>query len=435
MHDLADQRVTVAGLGRFGGGIAAARWLIEQGARVLVTDEKPAGLLADSVEQLQALPIAYHLGGHREEDFTNADLVVASPAIPRSSQFLRAAVAAGVPVTTEICLFIERCPASTVIGVTGTKGKSTTTAMLGEILRPHNATWIGGNLGGSLLAELPRIQPRDWVVLELSSYMLDYLGERKWSPHIGIITMITADHLAWHGSVEAYVDAKKNLLRYQTPADFAVLNRENEATWALADEVRATVAPFGVEHTKHFEMALPGSHNQLNAQAAFAAAHLLGVTWEQAQEVLRNFHGLPHRLELVHEANDVRFVNDSIATIPEAAVAALESFPARKVIQIVGGSDKGLSITELCAALTERAKAVLCIGATGTVVAEKLAASTYHAAAPVHVCGDLATAMQVARSIATPGDVILLSPGFASYDQFVNFEERGNTFVRLAKGA
>ena len=434
VQQVRDKRVTVAGLGRFGGGIAVARWLVEQGARVLVTDREPADKLAESVAKLDGLPIEFRLGEEREADFAGADLVVASPAIPPSSPYLKAARDAGVIVTTEIKLFVERCPA-TIVGVTGTKGKSTTTAMLGEILKREFITHVGGNIGGSLLPTLPTIDKTDLVVLELSSFMLEYLGAMRWSPHVAVVTFISADHLEWHGSTEAYLDAKRNIVRFQRPDDFLVVCQENAAAMSFAAESRAKAVPYGVAGRKPFRLLVPGRHNQLNAQGAFAAAQLLGIDWEAAQEAVRDFRGLPHRLQLVHEsAAGVRFYNDSIATIPEAAVLALESFPPRRVIQIVGGYDKGLALTPLANALVERAKAALCIGATGRKLVEMIGQSGLTGAADVYDCGDLGTAMKLARSIAAGGDVVLLSTGCASYDQFANFERRGEAFVKLALG-
>ena len=423
--------MTVAGLGRFGGQIAAARWLVQQGASVIVTDHAPAEKLADSVSQLDGLPIHFRLGQHRDEDFTGADLIVASPAIPPTNRYLQLARSAGVPITTEIRLFIERCPA-TMLGVTGTKGKSTTTAMLGEILRKRFVTWVGGNIGHSLLPELDKINSTDLVVLELSSFMLEHLGATKWSPHGAVVTMLAADHLDWHGSRDAYVNAKTNIVRYQRPEDFTVLNEEDPGTSALAGATPGRVVRFGVIGRRPLELILPGRHNQSNAQAAFAAAYQMGVGRDDAQEALRNFRGLPHRLQLVHEENGVRYFNDSIATVPEAAVAALDSFPPKRAIQIVGGYDKGLPLVAMCNALVERAKAVLCIGATGKKLAEMMSGSPHPRAASVYDCGDLPTAMRIAKQIAASGDVVLLSPGCASYDQFVNFEKRGEMFAELA---
>ncbi|MDP9172469.1 MAG: UDP-N-acetylmuramoyl-L-alanine--D-glutamate ligase [Planctomycetota bacterium] len=426
------KRVTVAGLGRFGGGIAVVRWLCAQGARVLVTDRDSPEKLADSLRQIQGLSITLHLGEHREEDFTDADIVVASPAIPPHNPFLKAARAAGVAVTTEIRLFIERCPA-TIVGVTGTKGKSTTTAMLGRILETQFNTWVGGNIGKSLLAELDQIQKSDLVVLELSSFMLEHLREMRWSPHVAVVTMISADHLDWHGSLDAYVEAKKNILRFQGADDYAVLNEEDLMCASLARSSPGKVSFYGTENRKRFDLLLPGEHNQFNAQGAFAAADIFGIDWAAAQKALGDFPGLPHRLQLVYQIDGIQYFNDSIATIPDAAVAALNAFPSKKVIQIVGGYDKGLGIIAMCAALVERAKAVVCIGAMGPKIADMLELSTSQNAAVAYRCGDLATAVKIARGIATAGDVVLMSPGFASYDQFVNFEKRGEMFEQLVR--
>lgn len=431
MQQLNGKRVTLAGLGHFGGQVAAARWLVEQGARVTVTDRAAADKLGDSVALLRDLPITFHLGEQSVQDFTAADLIVASPAVPPHSELLRAARQAGVPITTEIRLFVERCPAR-IVGVTGTKGKSTTTALLGKMLQSRYVTFVGGNIGTSLLPRLGEIKPTHCVVLELSSYMLDYLGAMRWSPHVAVVTIIAADHLEWHSSLENYVAAKSNIVRFQRPDDVAALNEEDPGSIALASQTEARVVTFGLTGRPQFELLLPGRHNQLNAQAAFAAAAAMGVTWPEAQQAVRAFPGLPHRLQLVHETNGVRYYNDSIATIPEAAIAALDSFPPRRVIQIVGGYDHHLPIDAMCNALVERANAVLCIGATGDRLADLMSAAPHTGAAAVYRCGDLSAAVGVARQIAAPGDIVLLSTGYKSFDQFANYEERGETFARLA---
>jgi UDP-N-acetylmuramoylalanine--D-glutamate ligase len=434
MQDLRNQRVTVMGLGRFGGGIAVARWLAAQGAKVLVTDKDPADKLADSVKQLAGLPIEFRLGEHRESDFQSADLVVASPAVPLSNPYLESARAAGVPITTEIRLFVERCPARRTLGVTGTKGKSTTTAMLGEMLKTRFKTHVGGNIGRSLLDDLPNIHPDDLVLLELSSFMLEHLRPMRWSPHVAVVTMVAQDHVEWHGSVSAYVEAKKVLLAFQKPTDFAILNATDAGSAGIGAATVAQVKRFGLDGRRPFELTIPGIHNQVNAQGAFAAAECLGITWDEAQRALNEtFKPLPHRLELVHEERGVRYYNDSIATIPEAAVAALDAFPLGTVIQIVGGRQKDLPLEPMCAALASRAKAVLCVGEKGPEIAKYIRAATTKPAAPAHDCGDLAGAIKKAKSIATPGDIVLLSTGCKSYDQFINFEQRGETFTRLAR--
>lgn len=431
IFEFQQRRITVAGLGRFGGSIAVARWLAEQGARVVVTDKEPAEKLENSLKQLADLPIEYHLGGHKEKDFTQADLVVASPAIPPTNEFLQAARNAGVAITTEIKLFIERLPHNiTTLAVTGTKGKSTTTTLLNLMLKTRYPVHLGGNIGKSLLFDLPNIRAGDLVLLELSSFMLEYLRPLKWSPHVAVYTMISQDHLDWHGGVAGYISAKSVLVESQSQNDFVIYNPENSGAAELAKRSAGKKTPF----TKRtFELRLPGAHNQLNAQAAFAAANCMGVDFEAAQTAIRDFAGLSHRLQLVHEYAGVRYINDSIATIPEAAIAALESFPPKSVIQIVGGYEKHLDHSAMIRALDNSAKAVLCIGATGPAIATELAAIRSRQSPPVHNCGDLSTAMILARRLASPGDVVLLSTGFASYDQFSNFEQRGEKFTALSR--
>jgi UDP-N-acetylmuramoylalanine--D-glutamate ligase len=433
MKSLRGQRVTVMGLGRFGGGIGVSRWLSRQGARVLVTDKDTPENLTHSVAKLEGLPIEFRLGEHRTDDFLNADLVVASPAVPPRNEFLAAAARAGVPITTEIRFFIERCPA-TIFGVTGTKGKSTTSAMLSRILATRFKVHLGGNIGVSLLESLDTIGKTDLVVLELSSFMLHYLGAVEWSPHVAVVTMMGADHLDWHGSVEAYIEAKKNILRFQRTDDYAVINGEDPGSLAMAQNANGSVIRYAIGSSP-MALTLPGRHNQLNAEGAAAAARIVGISHDESRQILRDFTGLPHRLQMVHESAGVRWFDDSIATIPEAAVAALEAFPPKSVIQIVGGKDKGLPAQALCAALIERAKGVLCIGATGAMLADLLEQSQSQTASGIYHCGDLRTAVAVARRIAVPGDVVLLSPGYPSYDQFINFEHRGDQFAELARNA
>jgi UDP-N-acetylmuramoylalanine--D-glutamate ligase len=433
MLELKNKRVTVAGLGYFGGQIAAARWLVEQGAKVTVTDIAAREKLEASIKQLDGLPIEYHLGGHDERDFTSCDLVVASPAIAPGNAFLAAAAGAGVPITTEIRLFIERCPLP-VIGVSGTKGKSTTTALLGLMLRTQYHVWQGGNIGNSLLFDLPRMEPGQLVLLELSSFMLHYLDQAQWSPHVAVLTMLAADHTEWHKTQEAYLEAKRVMVKYQHEDDIAVLEQGGETARRFAEGAKGTVLWYSENSGPRFELTIPGRHNQLNAKAAFTAASAVGVRFEAAQQAVRTFPGLPHRLQLVHSKHGVRYFDDSIGTIPTAAAAALKSFDRGTVIQILGGHDKNLPLEELCHACAEHAKAVLCIGETGPKIMQQLLALHPEFKPYVFECGTLGEAMRQAEMIAEEGDVVLLSPGCSSYDQFVNFQQRGDLFAQLARG-
>lgn len=424
---LYQRRVTVLGLGRFGGGISVARWLCEQGAVVTVTDRDDETKLADSVRQLAGLPIAFRLGESRADDFTRADFVVTSPAVKPTHELLRAAADAGVPVTTEICLFAQRCPGR-VLGVTGTKGKSTTSKLLALMLGTADGVpnvFLGGNIGGSLLADLPTMNADSLVVLELSSYMLHWLGRMRWSPHVAVLTMLGLDHVDWHDGVDAYLDAKRNIVRYQKPGD-TLVRRDDAVSATFETRPGVTTRIYDAQNLPAFSLKLPGAHNQVNARAAFLAAKTVGVDLDTATRRVADFGGLPHRLQLVHEAGGVRYVNDSIATIPEAAVIACDSFPAGRVIQIVGGAMKaGLNWDAMCDHLKARCKKVLTIGQIGPLLAERSGGE------PV---GTLDAAVARARQIAVPGDVVLLSPGTASYGQFNHFEERGDRFAALARG-
>lgn len=434
-RELANLKVTVMGLGRFGGGVGVTRFLVEQGAEVLLTDAADAATLAASMKQLEDLPagrVTYRLGGHDISDFTACDLLVVNPAInPHNDRYCRAASDAGVPLTSEIRLLVERLPGrSRVIAVTGAAGKSTTTAMIGHIFQQVAQTsriHVGGNLGGSLLSQLHRIAADDWVILELSSFMLDGLRDDAWSPGVAVVTNIAPNHLDWHGSLDAYAAAKQTILDFQRPGDLALLG-PSVRHWPTQPDVRRVIvdAPQKGEPTL---TPLPGLHNQHNARFALAVAEAKGLSHDAAVEALLTFGGLPHRLQFVAEHEAVRFFNDSKSTTPEAAILALQAFePQRgKLHLICGGYDKHSDLSQLAREASRRCRAVYAIGATGPAIAH---AVRVEAQASVHDCGDLDAAVQLAVRHARRGDAVLLSPGCASWDQFDNYERRGERFVQ-----
>lgn len=451
------RRVLVMGLGRFGGGIGVCRWLIEQGADVTVTDLASADDLAESVAELRGLPVTFRLGGHDAADLDRCELLVVSPAVDKQrSEFFQLAALRGVRWTTEMNLFVERCPAR-LIGVTGSVGKSTTTAMLGAILehaaaRPgwrHEKVFVGGNIGRSLLSALASMRERDLVVLELSSFQLEDLAATGISPHVAVITNLRPNHLDRHGTMEAYAAAKRQLFAHQKRGDVAILppaealgghafptgegvkrlcfdlDSQGRPRWQLVDGWSASVAG------RDLELIAPGRHNRLNAAAAAAAVESLGISLDHAAAALTEFRGLAHRLEYVATCHGVRYFNDSKATTPDAAVTALQSFD-EQVVLLCGGYDKKLPYDELARAALPRCRAVVCFGAAGNVIAAAMRDALDGRSTPsLRHAPSLAAAVTIARDCATAGDVVLLSPGCASYDEFKNYEFRGAEFRRL----
>jgi UDP-N-acetylmuramoylalanine--D-glutamate ligase len=452
----AGKRITLMGLGFFGGTIGLAKYLVSQGAQVTVTDLQSAADLQDSVAALGGLPVRFVLGRHEGTDFTDADMVFASPAVREDSPYLVAARARGIPVDTEMNLFMRLCRGS-VIGVTGSNGKTTTTSLIGSILRAANPrTRVGGNIGRSLLPEVAAIAPGDPVVLELSSFQLEDLAVVGRSPHIALLLNLSPNHLDRHGSMEAYLAAKMRIFAAQGPEDIAILNADDPPLQPLAGELCSQVRLFSCEHAVETgsylagdrlvvaqagtlvevcrldDLPLLGRHNVANVLAAAAAADAWGVPAAVMCEAIRTFPGVEHRLERVRELQGVSFYNDSIATSPTGTLAALAAIP-QPIWLIAGGYDKGLPFHALGEAIVRRVKGVFLIGTTAPQIAQAIetARPPGRALPSVRFCRDLRDALHAASDAATPGDVVLLSPACASYDQFRNFVERGRRFKQL----
>jgi UDP-N-acetylmuramoylalanine--D-glutamate ligase len=463
VRSFAGRRVTIVGLARE--GTALARFLAAQGATVTVTDRQSAEALAENVAALAGWPIRFVLGEHPLE-LLDTDVVFVSPGVPLEIPLLVEARRRGVPLSSETRLFVELCPAP-IVGITGSSGKTTTTTLVGEILRASGqTTWVGGNIGFPLIEHLAEIAPTDRVVMELSSFQLEFFapwaGEegRGISPAIAAVLNISPNHLDRHPSMEAYIAAKKQILLHQRADDVAVLGLDNAEACALAGECRGQVLFFSqreaVEQGAFLrdevvtlrlgqeeqavcavsEIRLLGRHNVDNVLAACALAGVAGADVRAMAAVATTFSGVEHRLELVRELNGVRWYNDSIATSPERMVAALRAFDA-PIVLLAGGRDKHLPWDEAAELILRKVRHLVLFGEAVPIIERAMAAARSKAAMgrgpEVTSVSTLEEAVVVAARVSRPGDVVLLAPGCTSFDAFKDFAARGERFRELVK--
>ena len=451
------RRVTIVGLGKGRTTAGLARYLVGKGARVTITDPKREDDLAEGIARLgeTAKEVELVLGPSSDDlALAEPDFVFVIPGIrPRSPTILRA-LQRRVPVLTEIALFFRLCPA-TIVGITGTKGKTTTTTLVERVLaRGTRRVIVGGNIGTPVIQELDRLRPEDVVVLELSSFQLETLGH---SPHVAVVTNVLEDHLDHHGTRDAYIAAKRNIVAWQGPRDIAVLNLDDPATVALhtgaASEVRGFSLSLRPRHGAHLdqngdlvlvagdrravlckasELRVPGRHNVANALAAAIVGDAFDIPANEMGQVLREFEGVPRRLETVAEKDGVLWVNDSAATTPSATLMALAAYERPPVV-ILGGISKGADFGELARVLARRARGAVLIGRAADEIASAIATADPKGALEVRRAGTLDEAVADARAMARPGDVVLLSPACASFDMFSSADERGEKFTAIVR--
>lgn len=443
----AKQKVVIMGLGLFGGGVAATQYCVEKGAEVLVTDLRKPEDLRESLALIQNLPVQLRLGEHRIEDFCNANVIIVNPGVPDNSPYLEAARKAGVMIDTEINIVLRSTPAP-VIGITGSNGKSTTTAMTAHIFKTAGFnTWLGGNIGTSLLPELDKMKPSDWVVMELSSFQLDRVSGI--SPKVAIVTNLSPNHLDRHGTMENYGRAKQNILRFQKPEDACVLNGRYPDVCTWKDLTPGKCFIFGGSQGDVFlqdqqicyrdqgkiipiipidKLSLSGWANQENAMAASAAALSQHIAPEMIAQALTTFVGLPHRLQLLGEFLGRRIYEDSDATTPESTMVAIDSLK-KPIILMAGGTDKGFQYDTLGQKIANEVKILILMGQN----AGKIRASVekFPHTTQIFDVKNLEEAVKLARSLSQPGDSITLSPASASFGMFRNFVERAQIFAQL----
>jgi len=446
--DLNNKRVLVVGLGR--SGVASALFLKQRGAQVTVSDSKPQEQLGEEIPVLLDHGIAVETGGHGERTFHGQDLIVVSPGVPVDSPPLVQARALGEPVIGEIELAAQFLPKN-IVAITGSNGKTTTTTLTGEIIAAGGyATHVGGNIGTPAVSLVDAARPDSIIVLEVSSFQLETI--QIFRPKVAVVLNVTPDHLDRHRTFETYVDAKARIFENQQADDFAVLNGDDPVCVELAGRTPAQVFWFSrkkevqqgtfvrdgrilfrdsagqKEVTLASEIPLKGAHNLENSLAAVCVGVLMKCVPERIRAAVHKFKAVEHRLEYVATIRGVEYYNDSKATNVDATIKALESFPAN-IHLILGGKDKGSDYTVLNDLLRERVKYVYTIGAAAAKIESQIkeAAETVHAES-------LDNAVQRASANAQPGDIVLLAPACASFDQFRNYEHRGEVFKELVHG-
>lgn len=429
---LTGKRVTVMGLGRFGGGAAAARYAAKQGARVTVTDLASKESLRTTLDTLADVPLEQiRLGTHAPEDFRTADVVIVNPAVADDSRFLQIARDAGALLTSELELFLSACPCR-LIAVTGTNGKSTTAAMTAHLLRASGKTaWLGGNIGGSLLSDLPGMTSDDWAVLEISSFQLDRIERPQ--PYFSrmALTNFSPNHLDRHGTLEAYAAAKRRLYDLSKEGAVAVVDVEDPALsrWLFPDNNPHLKTVFPLPTDRLPPLAVPGAHNRKDAAFAATLAVFCDCAESEVFEAVATFGGLPHRLQPIPSKAARRCIDDSASTTPESTVAALQSLDG-PVWLLAGGKDKGMDLDLLLTRIPPNTAGVAFFGSVASGASARLLALSPDF--PTTAVETLDDAYAWAISQSRPNDTLLLSPAFASTDQYVNYAARAEAFRRLA---
>ena len=431
MTNFKGKKVLIFGLGLNQGGLGSAKFFAKNGAKVRITDLRNKEVLKSSIDELKQFPkIEYSLEGHKNEDVTWADLVIKNAAIKPNNSFINYALKNDKPVKMDIDIFLESVKPSQIIGITGTKGKSTTSSMIYEVLKKSKKDVIlAGNIGISVLDTIPNVQENTLVVLEISSFQLQSFDKHQVSPKWAVLTNITPDHLNYHSSLEEYINAKKIIGKYQTADDFLFLRKNDPITTGskFLKDLKGQIVYFSKDDLpNHFHPNLKGDHNIENIAAALKTAKALGINTNSALQTLAGFKGVPFRMELVKDWHGVKIINDTAATSPESAIKAIQTYPG--CILICGGMNKGMDYTQFTKIVLEKTKKVFLLeGDSTTAILSSLRAerSNLSINGPYDNFEKLLTDV---GSIVKKGDTILLSPAATSFNLFQNEWDRGRKF-------
>lgn len=442
-------RVLILGAARQ--GLALARWLDHHGSSVTLSDSRHADELASAQASLTDTKVTWALGGHPLELLDETDVLCLSGGVPLTLPIVQEAVKRGIPLSNDSQIFMEVVPCKT-IGITGSAGKTTTTTLVGEMakLMYDKRAFVGGNIGDPLINYVDEMQADDIAIMELSSFQLDQMTI---SPNIAAILNITPNHLDRHGTMEAYTNAKARILEFQSADDTAILGRDDAGAWNLRNRVQGKLFEFSLRDLEEGlngtylhdgllslrdgfayvplmlreKVQLRGDHNIANVLAAFAIGHAAGFKLDAMLEAVEEFRGVPHRLELVRELNGVRWYNDSIATAPERSMAAVHAFD-EPIVLMLGGRDKNLPWGELARLICDRVDHLVVFGEAGEMIQKTVTGIGGERSVDVRRAKGLKDAVTLAAEVVSAGDVVLLSPGGTSYDEFKDFAERGEAF-------
>jgi UDP-N-acetylmuramoylalanine--D-glutamate ligase len=449
-------------------GIALARWLSRHGSHVTLSDSRSLDELASARASLAEPNVEWAVGGHPLELLNNTDVLCLSGGVPLTLPIVQEAVKRGIPLSNDTQIFMEIAPCK-IIGITGSAGKTTTTTLVGEMAKLSYkkvesgtqkaedsafslppSVFVGGNIGDPLINYVDDMKAGDIAILEISSFQLDQMTI---SPNIAAILNITPNHLDRHGTMEAYTNAKARILEFQTGKDTAILSHDDKGAWSLRNKVKGKLLTFslndldeglsgaylhdGLLNLRDGNAYLPlilrekiqlrGDHNVANVLAAFTIGHAAGFKLDEMLEAAEEFRGVPHRLELVRELHGVRWYNDSIATAPERSMAAIHAFD-EPIVLMLGGRDKDLPWDEIAKLIHQRVDHVVLFGEAAKLIQKAVAGISGARSVDLRRAKNLKEAIAIAAEIARPGDIVLLSPGGTSYDEFKDFAERGETF-------
>ena len=457
-----DKRITIMGLGLNQGGLGVARFLAKAGAKILITDLKTEEELGPSLEKLKDFDVKYILGRHREEDFINTDMIIQNPAVPHNSKYLKIARKHKIPIKTDLDLFFQLCPSKNIIAVAGTKGKSTVSQLIYHIFKEAQKDAIlAGNIGISVLDILEKINPQTWLILEISTWQMEGIRNRKFRPQTAVLTNILPDHLDRYPNYKEYIRSEKLIFKHQRPNDNLIVNYDNEETIKIKKEAGLPIYWFSAKEkvepgcylkndklifqsgeykttfAKISDLLLPGLHNLENILAASTVSFIHNIPGNIILKALKNFPGIPYRLEFIGEVRGIKFYNDTCATTPEATLAALGSFTEQPVILFLGGKDKKLNYENFGEAIgknKEIKKIILLQHPDYDASLKILSALKKHLdSEKIILTSSLKVGVEAALQQAQANDLVLLSPAAASFGMFENEFDRGDQFNKIVK--